>query len=173
MRYQVTVNDRVYTIGVSEGSPSVTVELDGHRHQLELLPDLGSTHFRVGVDGAWYPVAVRRDTEGMWIEIGEDRYRVRVERAFPIPTSRAVVAGHAQIIEVKAPMPGLIVAVEVITGAWVDQGRPVVIMEAMKMQMEIRAPASGRVVAVRVQSGQEVLSASVLMTLDRGASQER
>lgn len=41
-----------------------------------------------------------------------------------------------------------------------------VIMEAMKMQMEIRAPATGRVVAVSVQPGQEVAGGALLVSLE-------
>lgn len=166
MKYRVTVGERIYTVTLNDAPQSFGVELNGRPHRLEIVPDLGSTDFRVCLDGTWHRVIARRNEEGLRIEIGEDRYQVQVERAFPVPASRANAISSPRAIEVKAPMPGLVVAVDAASGAWVDQGHPVVIMEAMKMQMEIRAPTGGRVLAVRVQPGQEVPSHAVLVTLD-------
>jgi biotin carboxyl carrier protein len=166
VKYHVRIEDRIYTVDVSHELQSFRVELDRTLHRLQIVPDLGSTDFRVWIDGTGHRVIVRRDEEAMRIEIGEDRYQVRVERAFPVPASQANAIASPRSIEVKATMPGLVVAVEAISGAWVDQGHPVVVMEAMKMQMEIRAPIGGRILAVRVKAGQEVPSHDVLVTLD-------
>jgi biotin carboxyl carrier protein len=69
------------------------------------------------------------------------------------------------MVEVTAPIPGLVVSVEVAEGDVVEQGRPVVIMEAMKMQSEMRTPMGGIVTAVHVKPGQEVMGGTVLVTV--------
>ena len=53
----------------------------------------------------------------------------------------------------KAPMPGLVVRVQVETGQSVGAGTGVVVLEAMKMENELRASAPGVVAAIRVRAG--------------------
>jgi hypothetical protein len=72
-------------------------------------------------------------------------------------------AGAGQI---RAPMPGLVVAIHGGPGTAVVSGQPLIIMEAMKMQMEIRAPHAGVLREVRVVPGQDVAGDDVLATLE-------
>jgi pyruvate carboxylase subunit B len=65
--------------------------------------------------------------------------------------------------QLKAPMPGLVVRVDVMAGQVVAAGTGLVVLEAMKMQNELRAAADGRVSAVRVQAGQAVEKGQVLV----------
>jgi len=68
--------------------------------------------------------------------------------------------------QIRAPMPGLVVAIQVGPGTAVVSGQPLIIMEAMKMQMEIRAPHAGVVREVRVIPGQDVAGNDLLVTVD-------
>ena len=68
--------------------------------------------------------------------------------------------------QVRAPMPGLVVAVPAGPGTAVVLGQPLIIMEAMKMQMEIRAPHAGVVREVRVVPGQDVAGNDLLATVE-------
>jgi len=68
--------------------------------------------------------------------------------------------------QVRAPMPGLVVAVPAGPGTAVVPGQPLIIMEAMKMQMEIRAPHAGVVREVRVVPGQDVAGNDLLATVE-------
>ena len=64
-----------------------------------------------------------------------------------------------------APMPGLLVRVNVQPGDEVQVGQPLVVMEAMKMENELRSTASGIVGSVRVQPGVAVEKGAVLVEL--------
>jgi pyruvate carboxylase subunit B len=68
--------------------------------------------------------------------------------------------------QLKAPMPGLVVRVDVVAGQSVAAGSGVVVLEAMKMQNELRAPADGKVAGVRVQPGQAVEKGQVLVEFE-------
>ena len=87
-----------------------------------------------------------------------------VER-FPDP-SKAAEAGS-----LLAPMPGAVVRIEVIEGAQVTAGTPVVVLEAMKMEHTVRTPADGVVAAISVAAGDQVESGQVLAVV-RGAEPE-
>ena len=58
--------------------------------------------------------------------------------------------------QVKAPMPGTILKVNVQNGGLVKKGDVLVVLEAMKMENDIQAPADGTVSAVHVTAGTSV-----------------
>ena len=61
-----------------------------------------------------------------------------------------------------APMPGTVVDVRAQPGTAVTAGRPVVVLEAMKMQHTITAPTDGVLTEVAVAVGQQVAAGEVL-----------
>lgn len=69
---------------------------------------------------------------------------------------------------ITAPLPGVILSVEVAPGAEVSRGQPVVVLEAMKMKNIIRASRAGIVAEVLVQAGQTVAHGDVLVRLGEG-----
>ena len=65
----------------------------------------------------------------------------------------------------KAPMPGLVVRVEVTQGQVVKVGEGLVVVEAMKMENELRATRPGVVQTIHVAAGQTVAKGASLVTL--------
>ncbi|HLQ85300.1 MAG TPA: acetyl-CoA carboxylase biotin carboxyl carrier protein subunit, partial [Salinisphaeraceae bacterium] len=70
--------------------------------------------------------------------------------------------------ELTAPMPGRIVSLSQAAGASVEKGEPLVIMEAMKMELTIAAPAAGRVVAYHCAEGEQVEAGAELVEFEPG-----
>ena len=58
------------------------------------------------------------------------------------------------------------VAVTVAPGDEVEPGRPLVVLEAMKMENELTAEHAGRVSAVRIAPGDTVEAGAVLVELE-------
>jgi acetyl/propionyl-CoA carboxylase alpha subunit len=75
----------------------------------------------------------------------------------------AAATGPAPLV---APMPGLIVRVNVKAGDKVGQGQGLVVMEAMKMENELRAQAAGTVKSVNVTPGTAVEKGTVLIEME-------
>ncbi len=65
-----------------------------------------------------------------------------------------------------APVPGKIVDVFVKPGDDVDEGTPLVVLEAMKMENELRAPKKGTVTAVLVTKGDTAERGQLLVGLE-------
>jgi propionyl-CoA carboxylase alpha chain len=61
-----------------------------------------------------------------------------------------------------APMPGTVIRVAVSAGDQVEQGQPLLWLEAMKMEHKITAPASGTLTSLPVETGQQVELGAVL-----------
>ena len=101
------------------------------------------------------------------IWVGGHRYEVEAldERTRAIRDLSGEGARSVGPAPLVAPMPGLIVRVNVQVGDAVHPGAPVVVMEAMKMENELRAQTAGVVSAVRVQPGAAVEKGAVLVEL--------
>jgi biotin carboxyl carrier protein len=91
---------------------------------------------------------------------------VRSWRERVIAEADTEARAHAGPVEVRATLPGLIVAVAVAAGDEVDDGARLLTIEAMKMQNEVRAPRAGKVIEVAVAPGQTVATGAALLRLE-------
>ncbi|KAK7857750.1 methylcrotonoyl-CoA carboxylase subunit alpha, mitochondrial isoform X3 [Quercus suber] len=66
---------------------------------------------------------------------------------------------------VVAPMAGLVVKVLVKDGTQVEEGQPILVLEAMKMEHVVKAPCTGSVHGLVVTAGQQVSDGSVLFSV--------
>jgi len=74
----------------------------------------------------------------------------------PDPVPVAAAEGDVEGTQLRAPMPGLIISIEVKVGDTVQEGDTVLVLEAMKMENSIPAPASGTIKAIYFGSGDSV-----------------
>ncbi|HKP55754.1 MAG TPA: acetyl-CoA carboxylase biotin carboxyl carrier protein subunit, partial [Polyangiales bacterium] len=70
--------------------------------------------------------------------------------------------------ELRAPMAGLILRLNVTPGQSLAAGDPVLVLDAMKMENAIRAPHAGVVSELLVREGQSVLTGALLAKIDEG-----
>ncbi len=78
------------------------------------------------------------------------------------PAAKAAVEGE----QVKSPMPGTIVKVNVSAGQSVKNGDVLAVLEAMKMENEIMAPHDATIAQVLVDAGTKVDSGTPLLVLN-------
>ena len=79
--------------------------------------------------------------------------------------SRAHSPAHAGSA-VTAPMPGTVIRVEVAPGDDVKARHPLVVLEAMKMEIPVHSPFEGTVTAVHVAAGDRVAGGTLLVELE-------
>ncbi len=77
----------------------------------------------------------------------------------------ANVAGHGGPVEIRAIIPGRVVAVSVAPGDSVAAGQQVLVVEAMKMQNELRAPREGTVARIGVAIGDTIDVGDLLVVI--------
>ncbi|WP_330233432.1 acetyl/propionyl-CoA carboxylase subunit alpha [Nocardia sp. NBC_00508] len=71
-----------------------------------------------------------------------------------------------------APMPGSVIRLGAEVGSHVEQGRPILWLEAMKMEHTIAAPVAGVLSAVNVTVGQQVDVGAVLAVVEPASNDE-
>ena len=172
MKYYVEVEGKTFEVEVDGDA----VRLDGRTVAADLKSNHGSPLWHLVMDGRSHTLrAHRADGRGAWrIEVDGRRHRVLAlderNRAIRDLTGSPAAAGGP--FELKAPMPGLIIAVEVGPDESVERGQGLIVIEAMKMENELKASASGKVTDVRVSPGQTVDKGETLLVIDP-ASGER
>ena len=72
-------------------------------------------------------------------------------------------AATNKVNNLKAPMPGLIVGINVAVGDTISKGDSLLILEAMKMENNLKAPGDGTVKAIRASKGDRVEKGQVLI----------
>jgi biotin carboxyl carrier protein len=165
MRYHVTIRNRVYVIDVEGGSVAIDGErLDAHSAAIPGTPLL---HLLLGKD-SWTVACQRLEGRRWALGAAGERFDVEVQddRAKQIEALTGQGRKPAGGGVVKAPMPGLVVRVEVREGASVEAGEGLVVVEAMKMENELKAPADGVVAKVLVQERQTVDKGATLIVLE-------
>ena len=83
----------------------------------------------------------------------------------PAPAAAAPKSG-AGSIEVAASLPGKVFKIEKTAGQAVKAGEPIVILEAMKMEVPVVAPQDGTVASINVQVGDGVEAGTLLATMN-------
>jgi len=165
MRYFVTIAGREVEVDLS-GHPPVVDGAPVEAH-LTVLPGTQTRHLLV--EGRSYALsAAPGDRRGRWnIGVGAERFTAEAvdERTRAI---REMTGAGAEVAEktVIAPMPGMVLRVEVEVGQQVRAGQGVVVVEAMKMENELKAPADGVVAKIEVQAGQTVEKGATLLVLE-------
>lgn len=162
MIYHVTIADRTFVVEL--GPDGVTI--DGTHVQVDLAHVDGTSVSNLLLDQTSHRIVSRGSGGGRWaIHSRGRRFEAEVldERSRAIREMTGSGAGPAGPRPVKAPMPGLIVRLEVEVGDVVEAGQGIVIVEAMKMENELRAAGSGRVEAIHVDEGDTVEKAQLLV----------
>ena len=67
---------------------------------------------------------------------------------------------------VGAPMPGEVIDIRVKEGDQVEQGQPLVILSAMKMEMVVSAPMSGVVKSIECSKGMKLEGDDLLLNIE-------
>jgi biotin carboxyl carrier protein len=166
MKYYVKVGETTHEV-VIDGE---TVTLNGETVQarLESLDGTPIQLLRLGT--AVHRVLARRGDDRGRYDVSVDGYRVALEaldeRSRVIRELSGASARKSGPAHVVAPMPGLIVRINVSEGEQVRAGQGLIVMEAMKMENELRAAAPGTVRKLLVSSGNAVEKGAMLLEME-------
>lgn len=147
-RFRVRINGRDFDVQVGEMSGSaIEVTVDGELYDVELGKDfeVESIAPMRGRGRADEPVQISPDASGSRAE-----------------SSRDGALGNA----ITALMPGRVMSVEVAPGDRITAGRPLLVVESMKMEQTVSSPREGVVASVLVSPGDAVAYGQSLIELE-------
>ncbi len=102
------------------------------------------------------------------LKVGDGHFAVAIADKYDLLVERLGLNINVihKINEIKAPMPGLVLDIEVSPGDEVVQGDALLVMEAMKMENVIKSSGEGKVKAVFVEKGKAVDKGEVLIEME-------
>ena len=164
MRYYVTLDDRTFEVDLTGDVPSV----DGEPVDVEMSRVPGGPTRLLLIDGASHTLVAQQDEDGWDLHLDGHRFHADVvdERTRAIREMTGQGAGDTGPKPIRAPMPGLVVRVNVAEGDTVEPGQSVAIVEAMKMENDLKAEGPGRVAAVLVEAGEPVEKGAILVEFE-------
>ena len=183
MSYISSVGDKAYNVETGENSPQRDISIDGMRHSIDwqqIAPLAADAKEQSSIGGRFslligeksYEVFARRINKpggkghSYEIVVAGQRFEVDVEDEREKALTGSIQAAHESgEAMVRAPMPGLVLGIPMETGAKVERGQTVVVLEAMKMENDLASPITGTLKEVRVSKGQTVNQGDVLVVV--------
>ncbi|OPX17664.1 hypothetical protein BXT86_05275 [candidate division WOR-3 bacterium 4484_100] len=162
MAYIISVDDKKFKVEIDKVDKGYSVRLDNKDFTVEVVDNKGSVLDLI-IDNKNYTIFL----EDNRVYVGGEEYNIEIidEKVEGLLKAAKGISDKKQVV-LKAPMPGLVVEVEVNQGDKVKSGQGLLIVEAMKMQNEMKAPREGTVKQILVKKGQTVNSGDTLLIIE-------
>lgn len=163
--FVVTIGDKKRSVVMSENSE---VKLAGRNLHYEVI-ELGKNDFVLRIDNRVYEIsAKKKDADQYSVLINGKVIDVFVRTGLQERASSLIEqsSDFRHKMEVKAPMPGMILKVKKNVGERVEKGDSIIILEAMKMENDIKSPFSGSIKEVKVTENTPVDKGTILFTIE-------
>ena len=122
-------------------------------------PTDGSASYRATVGNRTFALTVDGDA----VTVDGQRYIVALEAAEGTAAGPAAIDGGGR--DVRAEMPGRVIRLVANPGSAVAEGDVLLVLEAMKMEMQITSPFTGTVQSIPVAQGDQVAAGDVLAVI--------
>ena len=164
MKYITTLVGKEYMIEIIDEHH---ISVNGQMQEVDFESVSGQPVYSMLIDGKSYESYVYETEEGWQVLTRGRQYNLTIEDEREKRLRAAAGGGVAESGEfhLKAPMPGLVVAIPVNEGDKVEKGQVILILESMKMQNELKSPKSGTVGRIRVKQGEKVEQRQALMSV--------
>lgn len=102
------------------------------------------------------------------VKVNNNTYEVAISDALhELIKSMGIETGKAKVVNaIKAPMPGLILEINVSVGQQVKENDPLLILEAMKMENSFLSPRDGIIKSIAVEKGNTVDKGQLLIEFE-------
>ena len=165
MKYITTIEDQPHTIEIDD---KAQLSIDGKPVEYDLQPSPDPTLYSLLIGNKSYELRISPEEEGYTVQMHGDSLDVMVEdeRTHRLAGVRGKLASGTGEINIKAPMPGVVIDLLVEEGEGVEEGQTLLILESMKMHNEFKSPRQATVKDVRVAVGDNLNQKAVMLVLE-------
>jgi biotin carboxyl carrier protein len=165
MKYVTTIDGKEYMVEIIDNRH---ISVDGKVIEVDFESIEEQPVFSLIVDGKSYESYVYHGEESLEVLVKGRLYHANVEdeRERRLRAASGGTVAQSGTFHLKAPMPGLVVAVPVAEGQEVKAGDVLLILESMKMQNELKAPRDGIVKGIQVGAGDSVEQRQKMLSVE-------
>jgi biotin carboxyl carrier protein len=164
MKYITTVDDKQFSVEIIDEKH---ISVDGKVYEVDFESVSGQPVYSLILDGKSHEAYVASGDNNWQVLLRGRLFPVTVEDEREKRLRSAAGGGVAETGEfhLRAPMPGLVVAIPVEEGQPVKKGQVLLILESMKMQNELKSPRDGAIGRIRVKPGETVEQKQTLLSV--------
>jgi biotin carboxyl carrier protein len=164
MKYIAQIDDHTFEFEINNESEIIA---DGDLMEIDFRSIAGQSVYSMIVNGRSFEALVQVTDEGLEVLLQGQLFIVNVEdeRQIRLRQASGYDASRTGELNLKSPMPGLIISVNAREGQTVEAGDRLIVLESMKMQNELKSPSSGTIRNIRVKAGDNVEQNQVLLTI--------
>lgn len=155
---EITVNgEHIFQLTDTDRDLDIIQNADGSYHMMyqsgsfniqPLYVDIQKKRIRLSINHKEYDLAIADEFDILIKELG-----------FTLNVAHKVK-------EIKAPMPGLVLDIMVEEGSEVEEGTPLLILEAMKMENVIKSPGIGKVKSINVKLKDAIEKGALMIEME-------
>ncbi len=148
-------------IAFLKGEAKLGVRKKSHKERAEESDHEATAGYSVTVNDRIYEIIVEDGKATVDGKVYDFDISEGIESPRVVPADKAQAA-TADAKSVKAPLPGMVVRISCDVSQHVNAGDTLLVLEAMKMEVEVKAPVSGTVSSIAVTKGTQVTAGHVL-----------
>lgn len=141
-----------------------SVKINDEMTDFNIIP-ITENIYRISENNKNQLIYIASNDENYYIFVDGELIEVQKQSETDIDIERTDNSLNKLIL--KPPMPGSIVKVEVEIGQEVNEGEPLIILEAMKMETTLYSSISGIITEVNVKAGEQVPADKVLIVVEK------
>ncbi len=163
--YIVSLNGKKYHLHFISDSKVI---YNGEELNFEIIETINNVYFLRIKEKLYNFTCTHKNNEHLVLYSQSEKFELTVRTTLQEKASEVLAQKLAQHhrLEVKAPMPGMILKLKKHKGDAVDHGEAVMILEAMKMENEVRSVNKGFIKDIFVNEGAAVEKGALLFSVE-------
>lgn len=163
---EIVFGERAYKVEPSKNEGSVMI--NGKEKLVDTIKVAPNTYHLLVDNRSVTIEVVNTDPVNPEIKIDGRPYKptVKTETDLLLERLGMNIKAKKELRELKAPMPGLVLEFRVEPGQVIEEGDPLVVLEAMKMENILKSPGSATVKSIDVAKGDAIEKNQVLITFE-------
>ncbi|MGY8952778.1 MAG: acetyl-CoA carboxylase biotin carboxyl carrier protein subunit [Flavobacteriales bacterium] len=147
------------------------IKLNGQAFDFDLIENNnGSSHVLHNSKG--YNIEVLKadfTTKEFTIKVNNNIYNLQAKDKYDLLLEQLGMEAFSEEVvdDLKAPMPGLVLGIKVVSGQEVKKGNLLLVLEAMKMENNIKSPVDGVIKSIEIEKGEAVEKNQILIVFEK------
>lgn len=166
---KIYLNGDVYEVNFDSNDVNKGV-INGHDFELDIVQRNDSQYHLIKDDKSYCidVLQVDYDTKEIRLKINGQIYEGRVENDLDILLKKMGIENKSKSAnnELRAPMPGMVLSVNIEKGQKITNGDTLVVLEAMKMENNLKADSNLKVKEIHCSKGDTVNKNQLLISFE-------